>query len=92
VLLVAVVLIFLARQRIWTQSGLEAVCEEKTRAYFVAKGDAPTDWRPLMLSELGSSWSLYASWRVGTKHYKVMCSGKIGKSISGVGYEVGEPE
>jgi hypothetical protein len=93
VLSIAVVLTLLARQRIWTESGLEGACKEKTRAYFLAKKVMPTDWTPSMLSTLGESvMSFYGSWRVGTKHYDVMCSARFGEPIVSVGYEIGEPK
>jgi hypothetical protein len=93
VLSIAAVLIFLARQRIWTESGLEGACKEKTQAYFVAKRGIPTDWTPSMLSKLGEGvMSFYGSWRVGTKHYDVMCSARYGTPIASVGYEIGEPK
>jgi len=96
VLSIAVVLTLLARQRIWTESGLEGACEEKTRAYFVAMKDVPTDWTPAMLSRLGkgvgSVMSFYGRWRVGTQHYDVMCSARYGAPIVSVGYEIGEPK
>jgi len=96
VLSIAAVLIFLARQRIWTESGLEGACKEKTRAYFLTKKDVPTDWTPVMLSTVGegvgSVMSLYGSWRVGAQHYDVMCSARHGATIVSVGYEIGEPK
>jgi hypothetical protein len=96
VLSIASVLIFLARQRIWTESGLEGACKQNTRAYFVAKMGTPTDWTPSMLSKLGegmrSVMNFYGSWRVGTKHYDVMCSARYGDPIVSVGYEIGEPK
>lgn len=93
---IAAVLTFMARERIWTKSGLEDACKEKTQAYFVAMRDMPTDWTPSMLGRLGegvlSVMNLYGSWRVGTKHYDVMCSARFGDPIVSVGYEIGEPK
>lgn len=90
VLTIAVVFTFLATQCIWTVSGLESTCKEKTRAYFVARQDTPTDWTPIMVSTLGDVSSLYGRWRVGTKHQDVMCSATLGRPIDRVGYEIGE--
>lgn len=72
-LLMAVVITILASERIWTETGLEALCKEKTRAYFVATGGSPTGWRPSMLSTPGEGvMAFYGNWRVGAKRYDVM--------------------
>jgi hypothetical protein len=94
VVTIAVAFTLLARQRVWTESGLEALCQAKTRAYFVAKKDMPTDWSPSMLSIPGDGdvMSFYGNWHVGTKHYDVMCTARIGEPLVSVGYEIGEPQ
>ncbi|MEO8869362.1 MAG: hypothetical protein ABI357_00875 [Granulicella sp.] len=94
VLPIAFALTLLARQRIWTESGLEAICKAKTRSYFVAKRDTPTDWRPSMFSIPADSGMMrfYGNWHVGAKHYDVMCTARIGEPIVSVGYDIGEPK
>lgn len=92
-LIIAVVLTLVARHRIWTASGLESACKENTQAYFVAKRDMPTDWTPFMHGTIGDGgMSSFGTWRVGEKHYVVMCSARLGEPVVSIGYEIGEPK
>ena len=92
-LLMAVVITILASERIWTETGLEALCKEKTRAHFVATGGTPTDWRPSTLSTPGEGvMAFYGNWRVGAKRYDVMCSARFGQPVVSIGYDIGEPK
>lgn len=90
-LIFAAVLTLVARQRIWTESGLEDACKEKTQAYFVAKREMPMDWTPVMHGGIGDEgMSSYGTWRVGEKYYVVMCSARWGGPVASIGYEIGE--
>jgi hypothetical protein len=90
-LIIAAVLTLVARQRIWTASGLEGACKEKTQAYFVAKRDVPMDWTPFMHGTIGDEgMSSFGTWRVGEKRYVVMCSARLGESVVSIAYEIGE--
>lgn len=92
-LMIAAVLTLVTRQRIWTASGLEGACKEKTQAYFVAKKDMPMDWTRFMHGTIGDEgMSFYGTWRVGEKHYVVMCSARLGEPAVNIGYEIGEPK
>ena len=39
----------------------------------------------------GGMMSFYGNWRVGTKHYDVICSARAGEPIDSVSYDVSEP-
>jgi hypothetical protein len=90
-LIVAAVVLLVARQRVWTASSLEGACKEKTKAYFVAKRAIPMDWTPFMHGTIGDEgMSSYGTWRVGEKHYLVMCSVRSGGPVTSIGYEISE--
>jgi hypothetical protein len=90
--LVAVAFFFWRRDHIGSSSDLERVCEEKTRAYLVAKGYSPTHWTPTLEEGFEIPHNLLANWRVGKKQVDVMCTGDAGESIDSVTFGVGDPE
>jgi hypothetical protein len=90
--LVGVTFFFWRRDRIWSSSDLERVCEEKTRTYLVAKGYAPEHWTPTLEEGFEIPHNLLANWRVGKKQVDVMCTGDAGESIDSVSFGVGDPK
>lgn len=91
-LVIAASLSLVATRRIWTEAGLEGACKEKTQAHFLANGHTPVDWMPVMHSSIGGGLgSIFGTWRVGERHYVVMCSARLGDPIAGIGYEIADP-
>ena len=96
---IAITIVFLASQRVWSYSQLESACQEKTRDILVASGDTPTDWMPTLRSTLesplgGSDQMLnqYGKWRVGQRHVDVLCSSKARGLKKDIRWEIGQPQ
>ena len=107
IVFVSVIALFaFARQRMWSDSDkrLGEFCKEKTQAYFLARGETPTNWleRPVAMKFIGfndpvildldglfkTDWNFYGHWRVGQRQFDVKCVSGFGRSLDHLHYEI----